>query len=106
MDTTLFLDLKADNAPLYSYYLYNDPYFDNTTGENFYLCIITKWTDKSAAARECGHKSFYFNGKFADIRGFMEKIKDSDADLKRIYSAPENSRFYISHCENYKIYKF
>ena len=91
--------------PLYTFDLYGDGITDHKTGENFYLCIITKWTDKSAAAHECGHKSFYFNGAFKDIKSYFEFIRHNDAALKNIYSKKQYTRFYLSRNVDY-ILKF
>lgn len=95
--------LPAENEPLFTFDLYDAANIDHVTGETFYLCVITKWNNKTINAREIAHKSFYINGVFADIRAFFEKIKDNDADFLKIYEKPQYTRLYITKSENYTV---
>lgn len=95
--------LPAENEPLFTFDLYRDFNIDHVTGEKFYLCVITKWNNKTVNAHEIAHKSFYINGVFSDIRAFFEKIKDNDADFLKIYEKPQNTRLYITKSENFTV---
>lgn len=95
--------LPVENEPLFTFDLYKDENTDHKTGEKYYLCVISQWSDKTVKAREIGHKSFYINGAFSEIRGFFDRIKNNDNEMKKIFDKPENTRLYITKTENYKV---
>lgn len=110
----LYINSNRDKNTLYSYDLYNDLTHDEKTGNEYFVVIITKWTDATATAHEIAHKRFYFTSN--DIkclrgyngRGYSVAISsylwnngaNNDARLAEIFNKPENSKIFIEYTKN------
>lgn len=87
---------------LYTYTLYKDP-VKGENGDNYYIVIVTAWTDKTETASEKGHKRFYISGELQNIAKYLESL--TEKELETIYKNAENTRFSVSHREYYELSK-
>ena len=106
-------DAKNDTniCPLYTFDFYSyDPHIDNKTGEQYYLCNVIQWTDKTEKATEKGKKTFYFSGNVSDVIRFLKSIENDDDEILKIYNQPQFTKFFVKHNDFYtvngKTYKY
>lgn len=87
--------------PLFTYEFYtHDPHYNGNKIPH-YICIVTAQENRNADAGEKGHKSFYFTGKPADIKKYLEKL--SETDLEKIYTKPNYHVFNVSRVETFAV---
>ena len=72
--------------PLYTASLEGKSYDKGTSYE---LVIITKWSDRTASAKELERKAYYIDAPYA----YLEKRKDDENWCNSIFTYPEYSKF-------------